>query len=141
MEILALLGQLLALCGGLIFVAAAIGFWRFHDPYTRVSAVATASGIGLVLITVGSALQNPNAADLGKVVLAVALQLLTSAIAATVIARAAINSRHDFSPNTDVHELELEDVDAEGTQGAKVSGSLSAARREEMRASVETDED
>lgn len=106
MTILETVGQVLAVLGAAIFVAAAIGLRRFRDPYSRISAVATAAGLGVVFVTVGAVLTAPTVGDVVKVVIAVTLQLLTSAVAAIVIARAAINSRHPFSADTDTTEID-----------------------------------
>lgn len=101
-----LIGEILAVIGAVIFVAAAIGLRRFRDPYSRISAVATAAGLGVAFVTVGVVLTDPQITNVAKVVLAVALQLLTSAVAAIVIARAAVNSGHRFSPDTDISALD-----------------------------------
>lgn len=106
MMILDIIGQTLAVVGAAIFVAAAIGLRRLRDPYSRISAVATAAGLGVALVTVGVVLVDPSISDAIKVVIAVILQLSTSAVAAIVIARAAVNSRHAFSPDTDTQELD-----------------------------------
>lgn len=106
MMLLEFAGQALTLLGALIFVAAAIGLRRFRDPYSRISAVATAAGLGVVFVTVGVVLLDPQISHLVKVTIAVVLQLLTSAVAAMVIARAALLSRHRFSPDTDTRELD-----------------------------------
>lgn len=109
MTVLDIIGQLLALLGAAIFVAAAIGLHRFRDPYSRISAVATAAGLGVSFVTVGVVLMDPQITNVAKVVIAVTLQLLTSAVAAMVIARAAVNSRHKFSPDTDTSAIDNPD--------------------------------
>lgn len=105
MTVLEIIGQILALIGAAIFVVAAVGLSRFKDPYSRISAVATAAGLGVAFVTVGAVLIDPSVDAVVKVVLAVILQLLTSAVAAIVIARAALGSRHRFVPDTDTSEL------------------------------------
>ncbi len=99
------LGQVLVLAGAAIFLLAAVGLRRFADAYGRTSAVATAAALGVAFVTVGAAMLDPRPADVVKVVLAVVLQLLTSAVGAIAIARAAVNSGHAFSADTDVAEL------------------------------------
>lgn len=101
MSVLAIVGQVLVLLGAAIFVAAAIGLRRFRDPYSRISAVATAAGLGVAFVTVGVVLMDPQISNVIKVIVAVALQLATSAVGAMVIARAAVLSGHEFSPDTD----------------------------------------
>lgn len=104
--ILSVIGQVLVMLGAAIFATAALGLRRFTDPYSRASAVGTAAGLGVAFVTVGVALTDPDLATIVKVLLAVVLQLLTAAVSAIAIARAAVNSGHRFSPNTDAGELE-----------------------------------
>lgn len=120
MTVLEIVGQVLTVIGAAIFVAAAIGLRRFGDPYARMSAVATAGGLGMAFVTVGALLTMPSVADGIKVALAVALQLATSAVGAMVIARAAIGSRHRFQPGTILGPLE-EDAEM-GEAGARADG-------------------
>jgi multicomponent Na+:H+ antiporter subunit G len=105
MMILEILGQVLVLLGAAIFVTAAIGLHRLIDPYMRTSAVATAAGLGIAFIVAGAALIAPSLATTIKVVIAVALQLVTSAVGGMAIARAAVMSGHRFSDTTDPGEL------------------------------------
>lgn len=131
-QILSILGQVMLLVGAAIFLLAAIGLFRFRDPYARISAVATAGGLGLVMITLGALFQNPNVTDLVKVIIAVILQLLTSAVGATVIARAAVNTRHEFSRDTDIEVLDMRPADDPMTEDPKRSHG-SQSRNEEPR--------
>lgn len=105
MMLLEVLGQVLVLFGAAIFVAAAIGLHRLTDPYMRTSAVATAAGLGVAFIAAGAALIDPSLSTTIKVVIAIALQLATSAVGGMAIARAAVMSGHAFSPTTDTGEL------------------------------------
>lgn len=86
---MSLFGQILAVAGGLIFLTAAINLVRLPDLYTRVSALTTAAGLGLGFVTIGALLVAPTVTDTVKVVLAVLLQLATSAVAGMYIARSA----------------------------------------------------
>lgn len=88
-----ILGQVLIVAGGLVFLTAALGLVRFPDPFTRVSAVGTASGIGIVFVVVGAFLLQPQWGDSVKVLAIVFLQLATSAIGSMAIARAAFVTR------------------------------------------------
>ncbi|MDO5494476.1 MAG: monovalent cation/H(+) antiporter subunit G [bacterium] len=116
--ILETIGQWMAVLGALIFVFAGVGLHRFRDPYSRISAVATAAGLGVALVTIGAVFQVPDLGNLAKAGLAVVLQLMTSAVAAIVIARAAVSSRHRFTADTDVGVLESEEIRGEGVAGA-----------------------
>lgn len=89
MTFFTILGQVLIVTGGLIVLSAALGVVRFPDVYTRVSAVGTASGIGIVFVVVGALLLQPDLGDGLKVLAVVFLQLATSAIGSMAIARAA----------------------------------------------------
>lgn len=103
--VLSIVGQVLVVLGAAVFLTAALGLRRFPDPYARASSVATAGGLGVVFVTVGCALVSPDVGVLAKVVLAIVLQLITSAVGGVVIARAAVNSGHAFMPGTDTEAL------------------------------------
>ncbi|NJQ04629.1 cation:proton antiporter [Streptomyces lonarensis] len=100
------LGQAMAVLGGLVFVAAGVGLLRLRDPYMRTSAVATAAGVGVVLVVGGSVLTSPADSDLVKLAVAVVLQLATSAVGGMTLARAAVLSGHDFADGTDTSALD-----------------------------------
>lgn len=97
-DIAGVTGQVLVVLGGLVFVTAALGIVRFPDPYTRISAVGTAGGAGIVLVVVGALLVQPTVPDLVKVLAIVFLQLATSAVGTMVIARAAYRTRTPMTP-------------------------------------------
>lgn len=103
--IVELLGQACVLLGGAIFVAAAIGLHRLPDPYMRASSVATAAGLGIAFVVAGTALMSPEVSTLIKAMIAIFLQLATSAVGSMAIARAAVLSGHRFSAGTDPGEL------------------------------------
>lgn len=110
---LTVVGNVAVLAGSAIFVLAAVGLLRFRDVYTRVSAVATAGGIGVILVCGGAALLQPSVDTLVKVVIAIVLQLLTSAVGAIAIAGAAVLSGHRFVAGTDTAALESDAKDGE----------------------------
>ncbi|MGB3482449.1 MAG: monovalent cation/H(+) antiporter subunit G [Mycobacterium sp.] len=87
--IAATIGNITTVLGALVFATAAVGVVRFPDAYTRISAVGTAGGVGIVLVVGGALLQQPNFADLVKVLLIVAVQLSRSAVGSMAIARSA----------------------------------------------------
>lgn len=86
-------GNVSIVAGALVFATAALGVLRFPDAYTRVSAVGTAAGVGIVLVVVGAFLLQPTVPDFVKVVLIIVLQLSTSAIGSMAIARSAYVTR------------------------------------------------
>lgn len=53
------IGQVLLVLGPGIFFLAGIRLFRFNDGYSRISAVATASGVGIALVTAGVLFINP----------------------------------------------------------------------------------
>ena len=99
------LGQGFAVIGAVIFVIAGIGLLRLRDVYMRISAVATAAGLGVAFVVGGTALVNPNLDDLVKVIIAIALQLATSVVGGVAIARSAVLSGHRFA-DTDTTDLD-----------------------------------
>ena len=86
-------GEVLIILGALIFATAALGILRFPDAYTRISAIGTAGGIGIIFIVIGALLHQPTLPDLLKVVLIIALQLATSAIGTMTVARSTFLTR------------------------------------------------
>lgn len=104
--LLMVLGQVVAVAGALVLVIAAVGLLRFGDVYMRTSAVATATGVGISLIIIGSLLVAPGAADTVKALLAVVLQVITSALGGILLARSAVLTGHRFRPDTETAALE-----------------------------------
>ncbi|MEI2776169.1 MAG: monovalent cation/H(+) antiporter subunit G [Tetrasphaera sp.] len=87
--VLDVMGQVLVVLGGLVFLAAGVGLVRLRDVYARSSATATAAGTGISLVLVGVFLLHPSWPGAGKLVAAVLLQLATSAVGSMAVARAA----------------------------------------------------
>lgn len=92
-SLLAIVGNVLIPLGALVFATAALGVIRFPDAYTRISAVGTAGGIGIVFVLSGALLVQPSIPDLVKVLVAIALQLITAAVGSIAICRAAYLAR------------------------------------------------
>ena len=105
MIVLTVIGNIAILVGSAVFVLAGVGLLRFRDVYGRISSVATAGGIGVILICGGAALLQPSVDTAIKVVVAIVLQLLTSAVGAMTIARASVLSGHPFAAGTDTSAL------------------------------------
>ncbi|MFD1858938.1 sodium:proton antiporter [Aeromicrobium camelliae] len=101
-----ILGHTFTVVGAVIFVLAGVGLLRLRDPYMRISAVATASGLGVAFVVGGTALVDPRLDDLLKVIIAIALQLATSVIGGIAIGRAAVMSGHEFD-DTDTTDLDI----------------------------------
>lgn len=86
-------GNVSIVLGALIFATAALGIIRFPDAYTRISAVGTAGGLGIVFVVVGAIVLQPSITDTAKVALIVILQFSTSAVGSIAIARSAYLTR------------------------------------------------
>lgn len=108
MSALEIVGQVLVVLGALVFVTAALGVVRFPDAYTRISAVGTAGGAGIVLVVVGALLLQPGVSATVKVALIVALQLATSSIGTMAVARSA------YLSGTPLRPTQYDDLDTEG---------------------------
>lgn len=89
MTIPELLSTVLIVLGSLVFATAALGIVRFPDPYTRISAVGTAAGLGILLVVFGAFLRQPSVTTFLLVLLIIVLQLATAAIGSMAIARSA----------------------------------------------------
>lgn len=93
MNLLDIAGNVSIVIGALIFATAALGIVKFPDAYTRISAVGTAGGLGIVFVVVGALVLQPSLTDTAKVALIVILQFATSAIGSIAIARSAYLTR------------------------------------------------
>lgn len=86
------------IAGALLFASAALGVIRFPDVYTRMSAVSTAGGAGIILIITGSLLTQLTLTNVIQAIVIIVLQLVTSAIGSISIARAAYLIRTEPNP-------------------------------------------
>lgn len=89
MDFLDLAGKLAIIAGALIFATTALGLLRFFDPYSRISALGTAGGLGITLIVIGALLMQPSASNAVKALFIIILHLVTSAVGTMTIARAS----------------------------------------------------
>lgn len=127
MSVLTVIAYVLIAAGVIVFAGAGVGLLKFRDAYMRASAVGTAAGLGIALITIGAVLTMPTTANLIKAAVAVVLQLATSAVGSTIIARAAVNSGHAFSPETDLNDLEEADAELAAVMTGKADSASPAA--------------
>jgi len=83
------------LSGGLFFVGATlallagVGVLRMPDVFTRMQASTKASTLGLGCLLAGLAIRHPEVSFIVRAVSIAAFMMLTSAVAAHIIARAA----------------------------------------------------
>lgn len=86
------------LCGGLsiagatLALLAGVGVLRMPDVFTRMQASTKASTLGLGCLLAAAALRNPDLSFIVRAASIAAFMLLTTAVAAHVIARAAARS-------------------------------------------------
>ena len=77
------------LLGATLAVLASIGVLRMPDVFTRMQASTKASTLGLGCLLAGLAIRNPEVAFVVRALSIAAFMLLTTAVGAHVIARAA----------------------------------------------------
>ena len=82
----------LFVAGATFALLAGIGVLRMPDVFTRMQASTKASTLGLGCLLAGVALRNPEAAFVVRTASILAFMLLTTPVAAHVIARAAARS-------------------------------------------------
>ncbi|MEU5999398.1 monovalent cation/H(+) antiporter subunit G [Streptomyces sp. NPDC047197] len=82
-------GAALLLVGALVCLTGVIGLLRLPDVLARSSAATNPQTLGILLLTAGVALRLRSWADLGTLALVVFFQLLTSPVAAHLVARVA----------------------------------------------------
>jgi multicomponent Na+:H+ antiporter subunit G len=82
-----MIAEALILAGAVLTLLSAAGVVRFGDVLSRMHALTKASTLGVLLALVGAAigLSHPN--DVTSLLLAAALQLLTSPVAANLLGR------------------------------------------------------
>jgi multicomponent Na+:H+ antiporter subunit G len=94
----------LSITGALLALLASIGVLRMPDVFTRMQASTKASTLGLGCLLAGAALRNPDASFVVKAASIAAFMLLTTAVSAHVIARAAARSGAPIWEGTQVDE-------------------------------------
>jgi multicomponent Na+:H+ antiporter subunit G len=94
----------LIIAGATLAMLAGIGVLRMPDVFTRMQASTKASTLGLGCLLAGVALRNPEFSFVARAVTIAAFMLLTTAVAAHVIARAAARSGSPLWDGTLVDE-------------------------------------
>jgi len=113
-------GSGLLILGAFISATAAIGLVKLPDLYTRASAIGTAAGLGISLIIVGVVVLDFSVLNLIKGLIAIAAQLLTSAVASFALARAGYMTGSRPARTTVPDELaESATNDAQRAQNAR----------------------
>lgn len=80
-----MIGEVFILAGSLLTLVAAVGMFRFQDVFSRMHALAKASTAAVVLVLVGAAISLSHPNDVTSLLLAAALQVLTSPVASNMI--------------------------------------------------------
>ena len=88
-----MLGEILLLAGAVLTLLSALCVARFDDVLLRMHTLAKASTTGLLLGSIGAALMLTNANDITTLLLAAALNLLTTPVAANLLSRATYRSQ------------------------------------------------
>ncbi|MCX5200219.1 monovalent cation/H(+) antiporter subunit G [Streptomyces sp. NBC_00237] len=84
-----LISSILLLIGAVNCLSGVIGLLRLPDVFTRSYAATNPQTFGMLMLLAGVALRLRSAFDLGTLALVAFFQLLTSAVAAHLVARAA----------------------------------------------------
>lgn len=96
-----MLGELLVLVGAVLILLSSLGILRFDDVFAQMHFLAKASTLGVVLVLVGSATVMVDPNDWSSLLLAAFLQMLTSPVAANLIARSTYLTSSPHSVESD----------------------------------------
>ncbi|EOM76522.1 monovalent cation/H(+) antiporter subunit G [Rhodococcus rhodnii] len=105
MNWLDVLGNVLLVLGALVFAAGALGLLRLPDLYARISAITTASGLGISLVILGVLALEPGVENAIKAGAAVVINLATSAVGGNALGRAGYLAGAPLSARTQYDEL------------------------------------
>ncbi len=103
--ILEILSYIFIAMGLVILVTASIALVRFPDIYMRLHASSKASTGGTITILIGLLLRGVPFEDAGKMILVIALVVVTSPITSHAIARAA-HKRGDSGTDAPFEDME-----------------------------------
>ena len=110
-----LISSVIIWVGVLLMVISGIGIIRFPDFYIRMSAITKAATLGVGLIVVGITVYFNDVGIAIKAVFIIAFLLITSPIAAHIIAREAYEEKTPFWEKTSIDEFrqQLRDREAQ----------------------------
>lgn len=116
---LATVGDILFVAGSVVFAVGAFGLARMPDFYARLSSLTMSGGLAIVLILAGLLAHFPSWGNALLVLLAIVVQLTTSAVGGGAMARAAYLVDAERSPATywdELAEAELPEDPEPGTR-------------------------
>lgn len=114
------LGYVTVSAGTLLFAIAALGLVRFPDVYTRLSAVTKAATLGVCLVLLGVLLIDPSWRAAVPLLLAIALQLITSPVGGYALGRAAYHAGVPLNAKARYNELiNIEDIHQDKVSGTR----------------------
>ncbi|GAB3720566.1 monovalent cation/H(+) antiporter subunit G [Nocardiopsis nanhaiensis] len=105
------IGGAVMLLGSLVFLVGALGVIRMPDVYTRLNALTISGALGTGLVLVGLFLHYPSWENAIKVGLAVFIQLATTAVGGSAMARAGYLIGSPRTASTRFDDLEVEEND------------------------------
>jgi len=111
--------------GALLSLSAGVGLLRFPDAVARMHAQTKPQIFGLMLVLVAIALQQTNVATVLFLVPIMVFQMLTTPVAATVLARAAYRGKHGADVPLFVDELSADVEHADAAHEERPDGSTS----------------
>lgn len=98
-------GHALVVLGVALIGVGALGLLRFPDAFSRLSAVTKAATLGVCLTLLGVLVLEPSWSNGVKVLLAVALQFVTSPVGGFALGRAAYRSGSPLAPGSRYDEF------------------------------------
>lgn len=107
------LSGVLFIAGAALALLAGVGVLRMPDVFTRMQASTKASTLGLGCLLAGLAIRHPEASFVVRAGSIAAFMMLTSAVAAHVIARAAALSGAPLWNGTVIDERPVETANSE----------------------------
>lgn len=99
------LAALLMVIGALFSLLAAIGVLRLPDLYTRMHAASKAGVVGAGLVLLALALASGDGPVMLRAILGILFLLLTTPVAAHLLARAAYRAGHQPASITNISDL------------------------------------
>jgi multicomponent Na+:H+ antiporter subunit G len=106
-----MIAELMILAGAILTLLSAAGVVRFGDVLARMHALTKSSTLGVLLVFIGAAIALSDPNDVTSLLLAAALQLLTSPVASNLLGRSTylasgigtpVDGRDDFAEITEL---------------------------------------